>query len=284
MNLEGIAKYFSPKSTLIGSGGSAATAGDSLTITDIMAMIGMASARAEFGITLYLAKVGVQSDALAISLIHQHARQSSHHCRAIQSLEERDRRCVLQRLAEIAYQDYARSAISKEDCTKCGATGFIEERKFIMNRLAIMHDDTHPEQRRQLPEGLMPTHVIGDYRPEMAVKHEYYDVTKKVCPHCNGKRVVSMACSDCKGRCYAIDKNKTKVQGVPVIGECKRCGGRGYSRLSANFVRNEISETIGKVIPETTWRRAYQYFYEKLVQECEIQESYADGVLKRIVN
>jgi DnaJ-class molecular chaperone len=46
-----------------------------------------------------------------------------------------------------------------------------------------------------------------------------------------GKKVVSCACNDCHGRGKAVNQELTEKQGVPVLSDCKRCGGRGYERI-----------------------------------------------------
>ncbi|MDK9364188.1 antitermination protein Q [Lelliottia wanjuensis] len=58
MKLEAIVKYFSPKSMTPGAVPCGMTA-DTLTITDVMASLGMAAAQSAIGIELYLAKAGV---------------------------------------------------------------------------------------------------------------------------------------------------------------------------------------------------------------------------------
>jgi hypothetical protein len=35
-------------------------------------------------------------------------------------------------------------------------------------------------------------------------------------------------------------------------------------------------------IPETTWRRSYKLFFDRLVEHCHIEESYAEGILKKV--
>lgn len=54
------------------------------------------------------------------------------------------------------------------------------------------------------------------------------EVARVLCSACNGKKVISCACSDCRGRGKAVDQKETKKQGVPVMADCKRCG---WSRI-----------------------------------------------------
>lgn len=60
MNLESLPKYFSPKSMMPGAVPCGITS-DTLTITDVMASLGLLTAKAAVGIELYLAKAGVLS-------------------------------------------------------------------------------------------------------------------------------------------------------------------------------------------------------------------------------
>lgn len=276
MTLEGLAKYFSPKSIMIGNNGGPATASDSLSISDVMAVIGLADSRAEFGIELYLAKVGVSSCDRAIELLSEFANKSVRHYKNLRHIPDRD--AVVRELAIVAFKDYSRSASSKEDCRKCNGTGFIEERKFVMNKMASNRAD-NPAMLKPLPASIPHYRDVAEGH-ELYAKLEYYDFTKKCCPHCKGKKQISMACKDCRGRKTAIDLKESKKQGVPVMGDCKRCKGRGYSRQSAEVARVAIERVTDRKVAETTWRRVYKQFYEKLIQECEIQESYAGQVLR----
>ena len=70
MKLESLPKYFSPKSMLPGAVPCGKTA-DTLTITDVMASLGLLTSKAAVGIELYLAKAGVMSSDNIIAYIHQ---------------------------------------------------------------------------------------------------------------------------------------------------------------------------------------------------------------------
>ena len=72
---------------------------------------------------------------------------------------------------------------------------------------------------------------------------------------------------------------ETKRQGVPVMGDCKQCGGSGYSRISSTAVHAAI-HGITDSISLHTWKKSVKAFYDGLSTELDIQESHADRMLK----
>lgn len=58
MNLDGVVKFFAPKGMHI-SDSSRATASEQLSVTDVMAALGMTQAEAGIGLAMYLGKLGV---------------------------------------------------------------------------------------------------------------------------------------------------------------------------------------------------------------------------------
>ena len=69
---------------------------------------------------------------------------------------------------------------------------------------------------------------------------------------------------------------ETAFQGMPVMKQCSHCSGRGYPRVKDP----EVFTALG--IPETTGIRNYKQFFDKLVEHCHIEESYADKVLASV--
>lgn len=65
MRLESIPKYFAPKSPTF-SDSPRATASDNLTITDMMAAMGLADLKSGFGLDLFLAKQGIEAALKAL--------------------------------------------------------------------------------------------------------------------------------------------------------------------------------------------------------------------------
>ncbi|QJU39042.1 antitermination protein Q [Serratia marcescens] len=276
MRLESIARYFSPKSPMLNDS-TPATASDSLTISDVMGALGMCQAQAEFGLAAFLGKMGISEmdKVKAVVLLAKHGVAHCDKVAAIRKLPGEVKGRVVLTLAVFAYMDYCRSAASEVPCDACDE-GFIEERKFVMNKLAQAHDTSYSFVRGDLPASITP--IEGR---EMLVKHTFYDVTRKVCPKCNGKRVIKTACNDCRGRCMVVDKAESERQGTPVKKPCKRCSGRGYERLPASKAYRAIQEYIPD-LPESSWRCLYKPFYEQLITECEKQESIAGEQLLKV--
>lgn len=252
MRLESIPKYFSPKSPKL-SDESPATRTDALSITDVMAAIGMAHQAAGVGLDLYLAKVGISSPDKAVDGLFEIAKRLAGRCKAISQLEEDIKLKLLQVLATFAYQDYSRSAASVRKCDCCNGAGFTEAEVYTMKNMLTL-----PGAARQVRE-----------------------VVRLLCQECSGKGVISNSCR-CHGKGVVVDKVKTEANGgVPVFKECPRCAGKGYARLPAENVRRAIC-SLAMDLPETTWRRAYKPFYELLVTECHKQEAAADIVISKV--
>jgi len=274
MNLEAIAKYFSPKSPMLGDS-TPATASDSLTISDVMGALGMCQAQAEFGLAAFLGKVGIsETDKVkAVVLLAKHGMAHCDKVAAIRKLPGEVKVRVVLTLSVFAYLDYCRSAASEVPCDACD-DGFIEERKFVMNKLAQAHDTSYSFVRGDLPASITP--IEGR---EMLVKHTFYDVTRKACPKCNGKRVIKTACNDCRGRCVVVDKAESERQGVPVKKPCKRCSGRGYERIPSTDAFRAIGG-ITENISLDTWKKSVKPFYDEMIIRLEVEESIAGAALR----
>lgn len=274
MRLESIPRYFSPKSPMLNDS-TPATASGSLTISDVMGALGMCQAQAEFGLAAFLGKVGIsETDKVkAVVLLAKHGMAHCDKVAAIRKLPAEIKARVVLTLAVFAYSDYSRSAASEVPCDACD-NGFIEERKFVMNKLAQAHDTTYSFVRGDLPASITP--IEGR---EMLVKHTFYDVTRKVCPKCNGKRVIKTACNNCRGRGVAIDKEESERQGVPVSKPCKRCSGRGYERIPSTQAYRAIA-CIAESISLDTWKKSVKPFYDEMITQLDIEESWANTALR----
>lgn len=250
MKLEAIVKYFSPKSMTPGAVPCGMTA-DTLTITDVMASLGMAAAQSAIGIELYLAKAGVLPPDGITNYIEQLATQRSKKNRALQKMTAHQRRAFLRTLAEYVFRDYSLSAASTTKCDHCTGTGFIDAEVFTMKAWRV-RDSWFPQEQGR-------------------------EQIRVICKPCDGKGHIKNECR-CRGRGEVIDKKKTDLQGVPVYSQCKRCAGRGYPRLKDT----EIFKALG--IPETTWRRNYKLFFDRLVEHCHIEEASAEKALGRVTH
>lgn len=253
MSLEATVKYHFPKTASF-AGMPPATASDTLSGTDYMAAMGMTQSRAPLGYSAFMGKVGVSdNDARrAVSLLTEYALSACDKVAALRKLDPDVKPAVMQTLATYAYMDYCRSAASVKPCECCQAKGFIEADVFSMKS---------------------PLSGGG----ARSVK----EVVRVICKTCNGKGVVSSSCRDCSGRGRAVDRKLTEQQGVPVMGDCKRCCGRGYERIPSTEVHRTV-EGLTDAISLDTWKKSVKPFYDGLIGKIEIEESWANASLNKV--
>ena len=119
MNLESLPKFYSPKSPKLNDS-TPATAGDGLTITDVMAAQGMVQSLAPLGFNLFLAKMGIQGPEPAIDGLMNYAMALNNP--VLKKLSDKARLEILPVLVRFAFADYSRSSIvrvrvlSKQRC------------------------------------------------------------------------------------------------------------------------------------------------------------------------
>ncbi|WP_432372809.1 antitermination protein [Pantoea allii] len=271
MGLEATVKYHFAKTQNF-SGMAPQTSPDTLTGTDYIASMGMAMSRAQMGYCAFMGKVGISENdaARAVSLLTDYALHNCDKVAALRKLDKDIKRQVMQTLASFAFLDYCQSASSKKPCKCCNATGFIEVEVFTMkSRFGTQRPGVVTEIKRLA--GSLPKNKAYQVR----------DVERVLCPECKGKCVASSACRDCKGRGKAMMEAESKRQGVPVIGDCKRCGGRGFERIPAVEAYRAISEITGE-ISLATWDRSGKPFYDGLIVKLEVEESWADAALRKV--
>lgn len=258
MNLENTVKYHFAKSTMI-SDSPRATASDSLTGTDIMAAMGMTQERAAMGYSAFLGKMGIsQNDRdRAIALLAEYALSKCDKVAALRKLEAGVKPLVMRQLAAFAFEDYSRSAASVKACDCCAGAGFIQADVFT--------------NKYRKPEGKMT--VAGMVKVQETVK--------VLCKKCDGAGQVSAACSDCRGRGKAVNQKLTEKQGVPVLADCKRCGGRGYERIPSTEAYAAVC-LITDAISLDTWKKSVKPFYDLLITKFDIEEAWAEAQLKQI--
>lgn len=102
-----------------------------------------------------------------------------------------------------------------------------------------------------------------------------------LCQKCQGKGTVSASCNDCHGRGKVVNQDETEKQGVPVMGNCKRCGGRGYERILSTAVHSAICQ-ITDAITLDTWKKSVKPFFDVLITKFDIEEAWAEAQLKQI--
>lgn len=253
MGLEATVKYHFPKGQNF-SGTAPQTSPDTLTGTDYIAAMGMALSIAPLGYSAFMGKVGVSENdaARAVSLLTEYALQTCDKVPAFRKLDTDIKPAVMQTLATYAYMDYCRSAASVKPCDCCKSKGFIEADVFSM--------------KAPLSGG---------------VTRNVKEVVRVLCKPCGGKGVVSTACRDCNGRGRAVLRKETQQQGVPVMGNCKQCGGRGFERIPSTDAHRAISK-ITDAISLATWEKSGKVFYEQLIGKLEIEESWANSALNKV--
>ena len=258
MNLENTVKYHFAKSTMI-SDSPRATASDSLTGTDIMAAMGMTQERAALGYSAFLGKMGISNNdrERAIALLADYALSKCDKVAALRKLESVVKPLVMRQLAVFAFEDYSRSAASVKQCECCKGQGFIEADVFT--------------NKFRKPEGKMT--VAG----MVSVK----ETVEVLCKKCNGAGALSAACSDCHGRGKAVNQDLTEKQGVPVLADCKRCGGRGYERIPSTEAYAAVCE-ITSAITLDTWKKSVKPFYDQLISKFDVEEAWAESQLRAI--
>lgn len=79
----------------------------------------------------------------------------------------------------------------------------------------------------------------------------------------------------------AVMRKETELQGVPVMGDCKRCCGRGYERIPSTQAHEAVCG-ITDAISLDTWKKSVKPFYEALIGKLEIEESWANAALNRV--
>lgn len=274
MNLESTVKYHFAKSTQI-SDSPRATASDSLTGTDIMAAMGMTQERAVMGYSAFLGKMGISRNdrEKAISLLAQYALTRCDKVAALRKLESDVKPLVMQQLATFAFEDYSRSAASNKTCDCCKGAGFIEADVFSMKTSMAGVDRDIIKKTKEWGFKIIPSQYEN--------RREVKEVARVLCQKCKGKGVVSAACNDCHGRGKAVNEKLTKEQGVPVIGNCKRCSGRGYERIPSTEAYAAVC-SITDAISVATWEKSVKPFYDQLITKFDIEEAWAESQLKAI--
>lgn len=269
MNLENTVKYHFAKSTMI-SDSPRATASESLTGTDIMAAMGMTQERAAMGYSAFLGKMGISHNdrERAIALLAEYALTKYDSVAALRKLDVGVKTLVMRQLATFAFEDYSRSAASVKQCDCCSGQGFIEADVFTMKTHYTMKLPQWAKDLKQSP---------GDFE----VKRQVKEVAKILCSTCKGKKVVSCACKDCHGRGKAVNQDLTEKQGVPVLADCKRCGGRGYERVPSTEAYAAVCQ-ITDAISLDTWKKSVKPFYDQLITKFDIEEAWAEKQLKQI--
>lgn len=267
MNLENTLKYHFAKSTMI-SDSPRATASDSLTGTDIMAAMGMTQERAALGYSAFLGKMGISNydRERAIELLAQYALTKCDRVAALRKLDAGLKPLVMHQLASFAFEDYSRSAASVKQCDGCNGEGFVDAEVFSTK------SHTPAKEKKFVKMSLFMG--VEDVRPsEFEIRRQVREIARVLCPQCKGRKVVSCACRDCNGRGKAINQTLTERQGVPVLADCKRCGGRGYERIPSTKAYAAVCQ-ITNTISLDTRKKSVKPFYDQLITKFDIEEAW----------
>lgn len=268
MRLADLPKYFSPKSIVL-SDVRTVKAVDSLSVTDVMTSISLATRKGRMGIELFLAKHSINHPSEAIESLYQYALTQAYQYKAIDKLNEDVKANVLHIMANYAFQDYARSAASKKACPDC-SNGFIEVDVFTTKSYT---SKSVKELERNLKNELK-------VKPQNKTSYrEVRETTRVVCPTCKGKAEIRLACR-CHGRGQVLDKKESEKQGMSVFKPCNQCSGCGYPRLKFSEVLEQVQMVVS--VSKTVAYSNYKPLFEHLVEECFKEESLSEKILQEV--
>ncbi|MFV8924353.1 antitermination protein, partial [Serratia fonticola] len=84
-----------------------------------------------------------------------------------------------------------------------------------------------------------------------------------------------------KGTGKALDREATKATGAPVIKDCERCNGNGFSRMPSTVAYGAITALLPE-LTQSSWSRNWKPFYEALVAKCDVEEGRAAEEFQKI--
>ncbi|WP_211130366.1 antitermination protein [Serratia surfactantfaciens] len=258
MKLESALKHFSAQGLTITDAPNG-TSADRITGTDVMAALGLAESKARFGMAAFLGKTGISSEdrERAIAELTQYAmRKAPKHVGKVAG--RRMARCM-QILAALAYEEYAHSAGASVTCHDCHGDGLVEVERDVVTYPGYVGMD-------------------GEEKIPPTTKRQ---VVRETCQTCNGKGKIHKRCRNCKGTGKALDRVATKASGAPVIKDCERCGGKGFSRMPSSVAYKAITALLPE-LTQSSWSRNWKPFYEALVAKCDIEEGVAASVFNKI--
>ncbi|EAU5666853.1 antitermination protein [Salmonella enterica subsp. enterica serovar Corvallis] len=266
MNLDNVLKFFAPKGMHI-SDTSRATGSEQLTVTDVMAALGMTQADAGIGLAMFLGKAGISSQDREASIAWLTEYAKEHAPMAIRKASGKKFPLCMRILARFAYNDYSSSAADSVACPKCSGKGLLTTTKTVTKSHYTMRLPQWAKDQGQSPSGF-------------EIKCDVTDTDHTLCSRCHGTGKLSKRCQ-CGGTGKTIDRKATELQGVLVYKECKRCEGRGYSRPKSSVAYRGVFSELPS-LPDRTWRYSWKPFYESLVTKCFQEESYSSSQLNLV--
>ncbi|WP_347254370.1 antitermination protein [Leminorella grimontii] len=258
MKLESSLKHFSPQGLAITDSPSG-TSAERLTGTDIMAAIGVCQSKAAFGMSAFLGKTGisVEDKAKAIEALTHYAHRKAP--RLVGKVAGRRMAHSMRIIATLAYEEYCHSAGASVICHHCYGKGLVEEWREVVKYPGYIGVD-------------------GEEKIPPVIERE---LVRVLCQPCDGKGVIHKRCRNCKGTGKAVDREATKATGAPVVKDCERCGGKGYSRMPSSTAYRAIKELLPE-LTQSSWSRNWKPLYEQLVAKCDAEESTADATFQKI--
>ncbi|EPM9779131.1 antitermination protein [Escherichia coli] len=262
MKLEASLKYFSPQGMYIGDDVKE-TSPERLTGTDVMAAIGTTSNRERFGLAAFFGKAGISKtdEQMAVQALARHAMEIAP--KNVRKAAGGEFGWCMLVLAQFAFAEYSRSAVTSVTCHSCSGTGLTTCKQVI--------------RKVSYPWGKAPywANRSRAVRPSDWEKWtEVTEVVPVVCDVCKGKGVISARCR-CGGKGEVLDRKATSERGAPVFKICERCSGNGFSTVPSTAVY----KVVLKRIPELhvrTWTRNWKPFLDYLVDICHQEERKAD--------
>ncbi|EPD0263193.1 antitermination protein, partial [Salmonella enterica subsp. enterica serovar Schwarzengrund] len=172
MNLDSVLKFFAPKGMHI-SDTSRATASDQLTVTDVMAALGMTQSDAGIGLAMYLGKAGISSQdrEASITWLAEYAKERAP--MAVRKASGKKFSLCMRILARFAYNDYASSAADSVECSKCCGKGLLTTTKTVTKSHYTMRLPQWAKDMKQSPS-------------DFEVKRDVTDTDQTLCSRCHG--------------------------------------------------------------------------------------------------
>ncbi|KFK98113.1 antitermination protein [Serratia sp. Ag1] len=258
MKLEASLKHFSPQGLTITDTPNG-TSAERLTGTDVMAALGVVQSKARFGMAAFLGKTGISDGdrEQAIHALTQYAKQKAP--KHVGKVAGRKMAQCMVILATMAYEEYSHSAAGSRECQHCNGKGLLPVYRDIVK---------------------YPGYVGADGEEKIPPRTEK-ELVQEFCQHCNGKGVIAKRCRNCKGTGKAIDRDATKASGAPVIKDCERCNGKGFSRMPSSVAYGAITALLPE-LTQSSWSRNWKPFYEALVAKCDIEEGRAAAEFQKV--
>ncbi|MCP2234057.1 MULTISPECIES: antitermination protein [Erwinia] len=236
--------------------------------SDIVASLAFLRGENLIGLELFLAKIKINKPDKSFDFLYQIAIENCESVPSLKKLSPSQRKSVLEIICASAFEDFARSAATTRPCKNCSSMGFLEAEVFTncFSKNKACSPVLVEENAKSTTE------IKGKWR-------QIREVVRVLCHDCKGKGYVSSACQ-CRGRGKVINREKTELVGLPVMKNCSKCHGKGYTRLP-------FSSVLGRLKPLWPVGKSKAYkevkpFFNMLVARCHQEEAKVETELKKI--